>query len=892
MQESQRVRAWSLEVDEVLRLLGTARGGLDASEAHERRLRDGPNRLREHKSRSLVAILVAQLQSVLVVLLALAVVASFAMGRIVEGVAVALVIVLDTVIGFAMEARATRSMEALRQLGQVTATVRRSGEHLRVPASELAIGDLVIVEAGDIISADLRIVEASKLQVDESLLTGESLPVEKGVRKNREETLLAERSSMLFSGTSVTRGAGEGVVAAIGMGTELGQISRLVAEVKDESTPLERRLEELGRKLSWITLGVAFVVAVVGVIGGRPPLLILETSVALAVATVPEGLPIVATLALARGMARMARRNALCAQLSVVETLGATSVILTDKTGTLTQNRLAVEELVIDHQRIVVETSASGEHFFHDGRVASGRLLELLRNALRVGVLCNDAHLAPGREGVGEPLEVALLLAGAKAGLEADELNGQTPEVREEAFDPQVRMMATFHQRGGSGFLVAVKGAPEAVVAVCRDVITRKGIVPLDAKRRSRWLDHNQQLASRGLRVLALAERDAVDVAEPPYEHLTLLGLVAMADPPRSEVRQVIEDCRAAGVRVVMVTGDQAPTALRVAESVGLVSSDSRACVLGLDHELSKAEEQQIVDSDVIARASPRQKLEVLGTYQKGGAVVAMLGDGVNDAPALRRANIGVAMGRGTQVAREASDLVLNDDRLSTVVVAIGEGRIIFENIRKFALYLLSCNASELGAVGVAALIGLPLPVLPLQILFLNLVTDVFPALALGACEGQGRALRLAPRPPGEGVLERRHWWAIAAHGGFIAALVLGSLIVARSGFGFTPRGAVSVSFATLGFSQLTHVFNMRGDDSPGIKNEVTRNLWVWGAVFLCVGLLLAALYLPPLAAVLDTEPLDARAWAVVFAGSLLTLPFGVLVRRFVGQLGPESRRA
>ncbi|MGE3673399.1 MAG: cation-translocating P-type ATPase, partial [Polyangiaceae bacterium] len=637
---------------------------------------------------------------------------------------------------------------------------------------------------------------------------------------------------------------------------------------------------------------VAFVVAVVGVIGGRPPLLILETSVALAVATVPEGLPIVATLALARGMARMARRNALCAQLSVVETLGATSVILTDKTGTLTQNRLAVEELVIDHQRIVVETSTSGEHFFHDGKVASGRLLELLRRALRVGVLCNDAHLTAEREGVGEPLEVALLLAGAKAGLEADELNGHTPEVREEAFDPQVRMMATFHERGDSGFLVAVKGAPEAVVAVCRDVITRKGTVSLDAKRRSRWLDHNQQLASRGLRVLALAERVAVELTEPPYEHLTLLGLVAMADPPRSEVRQVLEDCRAAGVRVVMVTGDQAPTALRVAESVGLVSSDSRACVLGLDHELSKAEEQQIVDSDVIARASPRQKLEVLGTYQKGGAVVAMLGDGVNDAPALRRANIGVAMGRGTQVAREASDLVLNDDRLSTVVVAIGEGRIIFENIRKFALYLLSCNASELGAVGVAALIGLPLPVLPLQILFLNLVTDVFPALALGACEGQGRALRLAPRAPDEGVLERRHWLAIAAHGGFIAALVLGSLILARSGFGLTPRGAVSVSFATLGFAQLTHVFNMRGDDSPWIKNEVTRNLWVWGAVFFCVGLLLAALYLPQLATVLDTEALDARGWAVVFVGSLLTLPFGALVRRLVGQPGPESLRA
>ncbi|MCA9629950.1 MAG: cation-transporting P-type ATPase, partial [Myxococcales bacterium] len=704
------------------------------------------------------------------------------------------------------------------------------------------------------------------------------------VRENHAETLLAERSAMLFSGTSVTRGAAEGVVVAIGMQTELGQISRLVAEVKDEATPLERRLEELGRKLSWLTLAVALAVALVGVVSGRPPLLILETSIALAVATVPEGLPIVATLALARGMARMARRNALCARLAVVETLGATSVILTDKTGTLTQNRLAVEELVIDHQRIVVEClgGESTAQFFHDGRALRGQLQELLGRALRAGVLCNDAHVTPAGEGVGEPLEVALLMAGGKAGLDAEALKERLPEIREEAFDPETRMMATFHEQEDAGLLVQVKGAPEAVIAACRRAVTRRATVVLDEKRRGQWLDHNRQLASRGLRVLALAEGVVADRDDAPYRDLTLLGLVAMADPPRSEVRQVIDDCRAAGVRVVMVTGDQAQTALRVAESVGLVESGTEACVLGVDHELSRQEQQEVAQASVIARTSPRQKLEVLATHQRRGAVVAMLGDGVNDAPALRRANIGVAMGRGTQVAKEASDLVLNDDRLSTVVVAIGEGRVIFENIRKFALYLLSCNASELGAVGVAALIGLPLPVLPLQILFLNLVTDVFPALALGACEGQSRALKLAPRPSDEGVLERRHWLAIGGHGAVIAATVLGALLVATYVLELPAESAVSVSFATLGFAQLTHVFNMRGEDSPAISNEVTRNLWVWGAVLLCSVLLLLALYAPPLAAVLGTRALDARGWSVVGAASATPLLFGGLLRLLV----------
>ena len=895
--------AWARSADELLDELGVSVDtGLSRAEVHRRRARFGPNRLRETRPRSAWAILVAQLWSVIVLLLVVAAAVSFAVARVVEGVAIVAVIVINAAIGFVMELRAVRSMEALGRLGQVQARVRRDGEMDLVPAADLVVGDIVVFEGGDVVTSDVRLVEANRLQADESALTGESLPVGKHVQVVDEHALLAERKNMLFKGTAVTRGSAEGVVVATGMQTELGRISALVSEAGDETTPLEKRLAGLGRRLVWLMLAIALLVAVTGILAGQRVVLIVETAIALAVATVPEGLPIVATLALARGMWRMAREHALVKRLSAVETLGSTGVILTDKTGTLTENRLSVAVIVL-HER---EINLSGDPLSAHGSFVDERGARIdpasdprLMDLLRVGALCNNAELHVAAEGepaeaIGEPIEVALLAAAAKAGLFDREIEERLPEIREEAFDPETRMMATFHQ-DEDRMRVAVKGAPEAVLDACTRIRSHDGDRELGDKDQRRLRADDQRFASRGLRLLALAEKSASSSAEPPYAGLTWLGLVGMLDPPREPVRAAIEACHQAGVSVVMVTGDQAATAASVAVAVGLDGSlappldgrEIQMLLLG-----SEADRERVRRAVVLARTSPRQKLDVIELHQEAGDIVAMIGDGVNDAPALRKADIGVAMGRrGTQVAREAADMVLEDDELDTVAVAIREGRIIFGNIRNFVVYLLSCNVSELFAVGAAPLLSLPLPILPLQILFLNLVTDVFPALALGAGEGEGDVMRRPPADFAERLLERRHWTLIWAYGVIITAAVLGALAVALHVLGMPEQRGVTVSFLTLGFGQLAHVFNVRAPRAGLFVNEVTRNLWVWGALLLCTVLLLAAVYVPLLSRVLGTSDPGVVGWIVVAVGSVAPLLLGQLGKQLRNQSSYDKKR-
>ncbi len=887
---TEPAEAWARSADEVLDELGVSTdAGLSRAEVRRRRARFGPNRLRETRPRSAWAILVAQFWSVIVLLLVVAAGVSFAVARVMEAVAILAVIVINAAIGFVMELRAVRSMEALGRLGQVQARVRRDGELDLVPAADLVVGDIVVFEGGDVVTSDVRLVEANRLQADESTLTGESLPVGKRAPAVDRDAPLAERHNMLFKGTAVTRGSAEGVVVATGMHTELGRISALVSEAGDETTPLEKRLAGLGRRLVWLMLAIAVLVAVTGILAGQEVALIVETAIALAVATVPEGLPIVATLALARGMWRMAREHALVKRLSAVETLGSTSVILTDKTGTLTENRLSVARIVLDGREIALSgepLSTEGRFSREDGSLIEPRSEPSLTELLTVGALCNNAGLRPAGDGepaeaVGEPIEVALLGAAAKVGLFDRELEERLPELREEAFDPETRMMATFHQ-DASGVRVAVKGAPEAVLQACTRIRGADGERALGDADRQRIVADDERLASGGLRLLALAEKRAAGPEERPYAELTWLGLVGMLDPPREPVRAAIEACRQAGVELVMVTGDQAATAANVAAAVGLARGDQPiidgrelSALLGG----SEAERERVRAAVVLARTSPRQKLDVIELHQRSGSIVAMVGDGVNDAPALRKADIGVAMGRrGTQVAREAADMVLEDDELDTVAVAIREGRIIFGNIRNFVVYLLSCNVSELLAVGAAPLFALPLPVLPLQILFLNLVTDVFPALALGAGEGEGDVMKRPPADFAERLLERRHWTLIWAYGVLLTSAVVGSLAVALRVFGMPERQAVTVSFLALGFGQLAHVFNLRAPRARLLRNEVTRNLWVWGALALCTLLLLAAVYMPLLSRVLGTTEPGATGWVVVAIGSLIPLLIGQLV--------------
>jgi len=881
---------WSLSVSDALERLDVSLDeGLSGSNVTERRKIYGANSLKETKKKSLWLILFEQLKSLIVLLLAAAAILSAFFHEWMDAGAITVVIIINTIIGFVMELKAVRSMESLRRIDRITARVRRAGRIEEIAARDLVPGDIVVLEGGDIVSADMRLARISKLQVDESVLTGESMPVSKQTSSVEENTLLAERRCMLYKGTAVTRGSAEALVVAAGMNTELGQITSLVEQAQETATPLEKRLDRLGRNLIWATLIIMIIVATAGIIRGKEILLMIETAIALAVAAIPEGLPIVATIALSRGMLRMARRNALVNHLSAVETLGSTTVICTDKTGTLTENRMTVTRFLLHSVQISVERSQEQDkaQFKKDSEFIDPSDDAILIKALEIGVLCNNASLsedeADPEKASGDPLEVALLEVAERAGIDYKHINEDHPEEREEAFDPDIKMMATYNHDNGR-YRVAVKGAPEAVLNCCSSVLTPDGSLGLTTEQRQWWAEHNEQMAQEGLRVLAVAQKyvDSIDVR--PYEDLEIIGLLGMSDPPRQDVSKAIQTCRRAGIKVVMITGDQAKTASSIAAAVGLTDDADAEVIAGQDirlkEELSKDERNRFLNCSVFARVSPKQKLDLIDLHQHAGSVVAMTGDGVNDAPALKKADIGVAMGlRGTQVACEASDMVLLDDAFSTIVLAVKEGRIIFGNIIKFVLYLLSCNVSEIMTVFAASLVNAPLPILPLQILFLNLVTDVFPALSLGIGKGDPQVMEYKPRDPNKPILSIGHWFTVAGYGALITCSVLASFAGAIFLLDFSGSQAVTVSFLTLAFAQLWHIFNMRQAGSSVLRNEITRNGFVWGALLLCTGLLLTAVYVPVISRVLKITTPGIDGWLLILPMSLVPLVAGQVIK-------------
>jgi Ca2+-transporting ATPase len=627
---------------------------------------------------------------------------------------------------------------------------------------------------------------------------------------------------------------------------------------------------------------------VVGIIAGKELFLMIETSVALFVAAVPEGLPIVATLALARGMQRMAKRNALVRRLQAVQTLGSTNVIFTDKTGTLTENRMTVTEYLFDGFEVEVTGQAldrDGEFLIEEEAVGP-RDETVLTRALRVGGLCNNASVDEQNNGVGDPMEVALLVASRKAGMD-EELRGTTwEEMREVAFDPEVKMMATFH-KDKAPFYEAVKGAPAAVLEKASAVRLRDGSTrEITEEDRRMWRAKNEELAGNGLRVLALAEREVDDFNIEPYHELVFLGLVGLSDPPRSDIKRAVETCRNAGIRVVMITGDQQPTAAAVGKEVGIADAGSplfHGERLKAVDALTEEEKQELLEGAIFYRVSPEQKLNLISLHQDAGSIVAMTGDGVNDAPALKKADIGVAMGkRGEPVAEDASDMILQNDRFATIPVAIEGGRIIFDNIRKFVLYMISGNVGEILIVMLATLVGAPLPLLPLQILYINAVNDIFPALALGVGKGSATVMKRPPRDPSEPILTRRNWIVIGLYGLLIGVSVLAGFTLALTRFGWSVERAVTCTFLSIAFARLWHVFNMREHASGFFRNEVTRNPFVWGALLLCIVLLLAAVYISPIATVLKVVDPGVEGWALILAVSLVPVVVGQIVKTFL----------
>eukprot|EP01022_Parablepharisma_sp_SALTPOND_P016257 TRINITY_DN23573_c0_g2_i1.p3 TRINITY_DN23573_c0_g2~~TRINITY_DN23573_c0_g2_i1.p3 ORF type:complete len:934 (-),score=315.77 TRINITY_DN23573_c0_g2_i1:7988-10789(-) len=872
---------WSSEYDDIAQALDTnPNTGLSEQEAKNRLQQYGRNALEQKSRVSTWSVLYAQFKNLIVLLLAAAAGLSFAFTQWLEGISICIALAINVIIGFVTELKAMRSMEALQQMSETTARVMRDGSTMEIPSAELVPGDLVVLESGDLVAADMRLAEASRLRVNESALTGESMPVHKSTKPVEKDAPLAERTSMLYKGTALTLGSGKALVTATGMDTEIGRISELAEGAESEEPPLEKRLDKLGNRLFWIVLVVAAVVAGVGVISGMEPLLIVETAIALAVAAIPEGLPIVATIALARGMWRMAQRNALINRLSAVETLGTVTVLFSDKTGTLTENRMQLTTLSVQGNDAIQNVRADPGGVFQPDAEA---LQNAVENSLRVGVLCTNASLGNGKDtATGDPMEVALLEAGKASDMEQSKILDAMPEQKEVAFDPDQKMMATYHtSEEGDGFFIAVKGAPESVLEKVTSALGPDGPRELSEEDRQAWRQHNKDLAGEGLRVLALATHTVDSTDADPYANMTLVGLAGLMDPPREDVRDAINELQEDGIDIIMVTGDQPETARNVAMQLNLIPQDAGPEYLVPSQDLkspadmSKDEYDRMLKAEIFTRVSPEQKLDLVGVYQKRGKITAMTGDGVNDAPALRKADIGIAMGkRGTQVAKEAADVVLKDDALSTIAMAVKQGRIIFENIRKFIVYLLSGNIGGIAIVSSAILAQAPLPLLPLQILYLNMIHDIFPALALGMGDSGDPSIIRKPRGSNEPILRKDHWVAVFVYGLLIAAAVLTAFFVGLRTMDLDDKTAATVAFLTLAFARTWHTFNMRDTGSNFFFNGVTTNPYVWGAIVIVLAMLSAAIYLPGLSTALKTVVPTLAEWQLILGCSLI--PFVV----------------
>ena len=857
--------------------------GLGEDEAETRIRQFGPNMLRRKRPKGVLSILLHQIESVIVWLLAAAALFSFLLGDMAEAVAILVVLLINSAIGFFTELKGTRAMEALMKIAEVRSRVRRAGSQRMVNARDLVPGDLVLLEPGDVVTADLRLTLGENLQIDESILTGESVPVTKTTAVCDDDPTSPAHANMAYKGTAITQGTGEGLVVATGMHTALGRISALVQSAKGEVAPLEKRLDKLGHRLVWLTLGLALLTIGVGLVRGHAMTEMIQTGVALAVAAVPEGLPVVATLSLARGMWRMSAHNALITRLSSVETLGATTVILTDKTGTLTENRMTAVAYLFEDQQIALTPTTTGLRFDAAGQAVLPADDPRLLWALRVGALCNTAHLGDGSTdgGLGDPMEQALLRPIAQADLPEAVIQIDRPAVAVHGFDPFRKMMATTH-RDGDGMLMTVKGAPETVLDVCSHVMAQDGTTTaMTPQARQSWTARSAKAAQSGLRLLALAKKHPRDAAADPYGDLTLIGLVCLRDPIRADVPKAIAASRAAGVRVVMLTGDHADTAQAIALAAGLgdgalkVIEGSALADLAID-TVSDAQRQEILAADVFARVTPEVKMTLVALYQQAGHVVAMTGDGVNDAPALKKADIGIAMGlRGTEVAKEAAHMILRDDAFSTIILAMRQGRVIFGNIRNFVIYLISCNVSEVLVVGLAVAGGLPTPLLPLQILYLNLVTDIFPAFALGFGRGDAHVMTRPPRDPAAPIVTARHWLLLAVLGGAITVATLGAFGLALFWLGMETQAAITVAFLTLALAQMWNVFNLRNPEAGVLRNDVTANPYVWGANVLSLLLIAAALWVPLLAEVLRLAWPGMAGLGLAAVASLVPLGLG-----------------
>ena len=866
--------------------------GLSEDEALTRLEKYGPNQLMEEAQKSFLKKIMGQFSDFLILILIAAALVSIFVGETKDAFVIMAIVLINAMLGLYQEGKAEKALLSLKKMSAPTAKVVRDGQTKEIPASQLVPGDLVVLETGDIIPADMRLVETSNFEVEESLLKGESVPSEKKAALHiKDDASLGDRHNMAYMSTVVTYGRGLGLVVDTGGQTEIGKIASIIQSIDDESTPLQIRLNQLGKFLGVTTIIVCIAVFVIGMIQGRDLLEMFMISVSLAVAAIPEGLPAIVTIVLAIGMNKMVERNAIVKKLLAVETLGSTSVICTDKTGTLTQNEMTVVKVFTDDKVIDVEGRGYEPvgRFTLDGRTILADAVKGLRLLLTVAALVNDAKLDQSQNSyriIGDPTEGALLTLSEKGGISWGQISGRYPRVNEIPFDSDRKMMTTFHEASTGDEVVSfTKGAPDIIIDRCSKILLSGEVVHLDEDMKKVIQNQNNLFSKDALRVLALAYKEYDSLPKEPSSDIherdmIFVGLTGMIDPPRLGAKDAIAKCKNAGIKTIMITGDYKETAFSIARELGLAQSQEEAMVgSGID-SLSDEELRQVVKTTkVFARVSPEHKVRIVTALKENGDIVAMTGDGVNDALAIKKADIGVAMGiTGTDVAKNTADMILTDDNFVSIVAAVEEGRVIFSNIKKFVYFLLSCNIGEILLVFVSILLNLPVPLLAIQLLWLNLVTDSFPALALGVEKGEPDIMDRPPRDPDESILDRKmivgvSLQSLAVGGASLAAYITALYVYGTEGI----LNARTITFATLITSELLRAHSSRSQSHTLYKIGLFSNKTMVLASLGAFMLLLAVIYLPFMNLVFYTFPLGAEDWRIVLLFAFIPLAVGEL---------------
>jgi P-type Ca2+ transporter type 2C len=882
-----------MKIEQVEKALDTDfSSGLSQEEVNKRISQYGLNELDEGEKQSALLLFFSQFKDFMVLVLLAATLISGLLGEYIDAIAIIAIVIINGFLGFFQERRAEKSLQALKELSAPQVSVLRDGQWIKIPSKEIVIGDILKFTSGDRIGADVRIIDSKSLEVEESALTGESVPVSKHIESlTNPNPGIGDMENIAFMGTMITRGSGVGVVIATGMKTAMGQIADLLQSAQSQDTPLQRRLEQLGKILITVALLLTVLVVVVGVLRGHDLYEMFLAGVSLAVAAIPEGLPAIVTVALSLGVQKMIKKNAIVRKLPAVETLGCASVICSDKTGTMTQNKMTVTHLWSGGQTWTVDGVGYQPqgNFYRNERNINPKEEKALQQMLIFGMLCNHSDLVMRDDDYildGDPTEGALLVSAMKAGFERPKLLDEFTIINEFPFDSARKMMSVHVKDKQGRHFIVTKGAPDVILGISDSVLWDERTQFLNKETQTKVQDAINGLASQALRTIAIAfkpiQSNTIILSEREAENkLTLIGIQGMIDPPRPEVKQAVKECKEAGIKTVMITGDHVITAKAIASQLGILTNKSKVIDGNALSEMSVEELENVVDDvSVFARVSPEHKLKIVKALQNRGHIVAMTGDGVNDAPAIKAADIGVAMGiTGTDVAKEASALILLDDNFATIKSAIVEGRNIYENIRKFVRYLLASNVGEILVMLFAMLLALPLPLIPIQILWVNLVTDGLPAMALGLDRPEENVMKRKPRSPDEGVFSRGLGWKVVSRGFLIGIVTLLAFMIVYHNDPSQLQYAQTVAFATLVMAQLIHVFDCRSEKSVLSRNPFGNQYLVW-AVISSLALMFVVIYYPPFQPIFHTLPIAAKDWLLIVG--LSSIPTFLLAGSFL----------